>query len=109
MYPQSMFWIKNKKKMYTPVNPSFTIIKSGFEGFTLHKHVFLVVNTYILTILGSVWISYILQPLKSNSHAQKYICVNILRRVNILRCANQAASKCKLRSHGFYHQEYFCM
>ena len=24
-YPQSMFKSKNKKKMYTPVNPSFTI------------------------------------------------------------------------------------
>ena len=24
-YPQSMFWSKNKKKKYTPVNPSFTI------------------------------------------------------------------------------------
>ena len=24
-YPQSMFWSKNKKKMYTPVHPSFTI------------------------------------------------------------------------------------
>ena len=24
-YPQSMFWNKNMKKMYTPVNPSFTI------------------------------------------------------------------------------------
>ena len=24
-YPQSMFWSKNKKNMYTPVNPSFTI------------------------------------------------------------------------------------
>ena len=24
-YPQSMFWSKNKKIMYTPVNPSFTI------------------------------------------------------------------------------------
>ena len=28
-YPQSMFWIKNKKKRYTPVNPSF--IKVGFK------------------------------------------------------------------------------
>ena len=27
--------------------------------------------------------------------------------VNILRCANQPVSKFKLRSHGFYHQEYF--
>ena len=24
-YPQSMFLSRNKKKMYTPVNPSFTI------------------------------------------------------------------------------------
>ena len=24
-YPQSMFWSKNKKKRYTPANPSFTI------------------------------------------------------------------------------------
>ena len=24
-YPQSMFWSKNKNKMYTPVNPNFTI------------------------------------------------------------------------------------
>ena len=24
-YPQSMFWSKNKKIMYTPVNPSFSI------------------------------------------------------------------------------------
>ena len=24
-YPQSMFWSKNKKIMYTPVHPNFTI------------------------------------------------------------------------------------
>ena len=24
-YPQSMFWSKNKKNRYTPVNPSFSI------------------------------------------------------------------------------------
>ena len=24
-YPQCMFWIKNKKNMYTPVHPGFTI------------------------------------------------------------------------------------
>ena len=24
-YPQSMFWSKNKKNMYTPVNPTFSI------------------------------------------------------------------------------------
>ena len=27
-----MFWSKNKKKKYTPVNPSFTIIKVGCKG-----------------------------------------------------------------------------
>ena len=26
-YQRSMFWSKNKKKLYTPVNPSFTILK----------------------------------------------------------------------------------
>ena len=31
-YPQSMFWFKNKKNRYTPVNPSFTYIKVGYEG-----------------------------------------------------------------------------
>ena len=40
---------------------------------------------------------------------RKYTRVNILRCVNILRIANQPVSTFKLRSHGFYHQEYFCM
>ena len=40
---------------------------------------------------------------------KKYTRVNILRCVFILRCANQPESKFKLRSHGFYHLEYFCM
>ena len=31
-YPQSMFWIKNKKIRYTPVNPSFTLKKWGKGG-----------------------------------------------------------------------------
>ena len=32
MYPQSMFWSKNKKNRYTPANPSFFYIKVGFKG-----------------------------------------------------------------------------
>ena len=40
-YPQSMFWIENKKIRYTPVNPSFTKIQWGLRGYTLHGHVFL--------------------------------------------------------------------
>ena len=30
-YPQSMFWLKNKKKVY-PDKPEFYIIKVGFKG-----------------------------------------------------------------------------
>ena len=40
-YPQSMFWIKNKKNRYTPVKPSFTIYKWRLRGYTFHRHVFL--------------------------------------------------------------------
>ena len=39
-YPQSMFWSKNKKIMYTPVNPSFTIYKWEVRGSSFHGHVF---------------------------------------------------------------------
>ena len=39
-YLQSMFWIKTKKKMFTPLNPSFAI-KMWFNGVTFHGHVFL--------------------------------------------------------------------
>ena len=31
-YPQSMFWTKIRKIMYTPVNPNFFHIKVGFKG-----------------------------------------------------------------------------
>ena len=31
-YPQSMFWSKNKKTMYTRVNPIFFYIKVGYKG-----------------------------------------------------------------------------
>ena len=35
-YPQSMFLSKNKKNMYTPVNPNLTISKWGVRGYTIH-------------------------------------------------------------------------
>ena len=40
-YPQSMFWSKNKKNMYTRVNPTFSISKWGVRGCSLHGHVIL--------------------------------------------------------------------
>ena len=39
-YPQSMFLGRNKKKLYTPVNPSFTILNWGIRGSKLYRHVF---------------------------------------------------------------------
>ena len=40
-YQQSMFWAKIRKRMYTPVNPSFTISKWGLKGSKLYRHVFM--------------------------------------------------------------------
>ena len=46
-YPQSMFWSKNKKKMYTPVNPSFTISKWDVRGSSLHAVVFVIIYNFV--------------------------------------------------------------
>ena len=63
------------------------------------------VNKTCNIILQNVTFSIlILSPIRMR---KKYTRVNILRCVNRLRCANQPVSKLKLRSHGFYHQEYF--
>ena len=48
MYPQCMFWSKNKKNRYTPVNPSFTIQKWGIRGYIVHGHV-CVMSTVVAT------------------------------------------------------------
>ena len=39
-YPQSMVYAVIRKIMYTPVNPSFTILKWGLRGSKLYRHVF---------------------------------------------------------------------
>ena len=41
---KTMFQSKNKKIMYTPVNPNFTIQTWGVRGSTLHGHVSLMSN-----------------------------------------------------------------
>ena len=49
-YPQYMFWSKNKKNMYTRVNPTCSILKWGVRGCSLHGHVILMLITlYQLT------------------------------------------------------------
>ena len=42
-YTQSIFWVKIRKIMYTPVNPSFTIEKWSLKGLTLYRHIFVTV------------------------------------------------------------------
>ena len=37
VYPQSMFWTKNKKTRYTPDYPSFTIEKWGVKGVLIAR------------------------------------------------------------------------
>ena len=44
-YPQSMFLSRNKKIIYTPVNPSFTIRKWGLRGSALYRPVFVMSKT----------------------------------------------------------------
>ena len=39
--PQPMVLSRNKKIMYTPVKPSFTIYKWGLRGSKLYRHVFM--------------------------------------------------------------------
>ena len=41
-YPQSMFWIENKKNRYSPASLIYFYIKVGYDGYTFHGHVFLV-------------------------------------------------------------------
>ena len=44
-YPQSMFWAKIRKIIYTPLNPSFTIWKWGLRGLKLYRYVFVMTTT----------------------------------------------------------------
>ena len=48
-YPQSMFLSSNKKIIYTPVNPSFTIWKWGLRGSKLYRYVFLMQSKFSKT------------------------------------------------------------
>ena len=50
VYPQSMFWSKNKKNMFTPAYPSFTICKWGLRGYSLHGRVFLMGTRRYMTV-----------------------------------------------------------
>ena len=41
-YPQSMFWVKNKIILYTPLETLVLLYKIGVSwGYTFHGHVFL--------------------------------------------------------------------
>ena len=70
-YPQSMFWIKNKKNRYTPVNPSFTISKFGLRGYTFHRHVFLMLNSHLQKIIS---VCCMLDPQLSKNNDRTGLC-----------------------------------
>ena len=40
VYPQSMFWSKNKKNRYTPAHPGFFYIKVGYKGVFISRTCF---------------------------------------------------------------------
>ena len=50
-YPQSMFSAEIRKIMFTPVNPSFTILKWGLRGSKLCRHVFVMVGFVVRWLL----------------------------------------------------------
>ena len=49
-YPQSIFLSRNKKIMYTPVNPSLTIQKWGLRGSKLYRYVFVMLRRLLKAI-----------------------------------------------------------
>ena len=64
-YPQSMFWRKNKKFMYTPVNPQFNYIKVGYERVNISQTCYpdglaiiclnlIQIHTFILFLLTTI-------------------------------------------------------
>ena len=64
-YPQSMFWSKNKKIMYTRVNPTFVYIKVGCKGVFVTRTCFRDVNHPLRIILPTIIVlTYRLYPVK---------------------------------------------
>ena len=51
MSTYSLCFGSKKRKMYTPANPSFPMLKWGFRGYTLHGHVFLMAMTKMEHVL----------------------------------------------------------
>ena len=45
---------QNKKKMYTPVNPSFTTQKWGVRGYSLHGLVIMMIDQFLVSALYSL-------------------------------------------------------
>ena len=59
MYPQSMFWSKNKKKNVYPCKPQFYYIKVGRNGMFVTRTCFRDaskrVSTPALTLKARIW------------------------------------------------------
>ena len=67
-YPQSMFLSRNKKLMYTPVNPSFTVQMWGFRGSKLYRSIF------VLSCLVTILFEFFLNSFGANFQMTFVIC-----------------------------------
>ena len=90
-YPQSMFWSKNKKQMYTPVHPSFTINKWDVRGYTLHGHVIIMAYQPFSNMMG-IHVVYV-DALCSNSHGSSGMSALIVKRCDKLNKKTQVGFK----------------
>ena len=73
-YQQSMFLSRNKKIMYTPVNPTFTIQQWSLRESRLYRHVFVMIRWQLVSVsnIGSGQIQTIMAlkgtTIESNEH-----------------------------------------
>ena len=71
-----MFWIKNKKIMYTPENPSFFYIKVGFKG------VFIARTCFPDRHYQVVYVSKMLLPLPKYLHVRSGVVLTVSESVS---------------------------
>ena len=80
-YPQSMFWAELRKLMYTPLNPSLTILKWGLRGTKLYRYVFVIYRHWVLCFVSSqlFWLfAFHCDVVNFSSCRPKYMSVQIV-------------------------------
>ena len=70
-YPHSMFWSKNKKHRNNLAYPSFTILKWGSRGYTLHgQYMMVLVLSFGLSVVLHVQSQGVPDKTLRNSHSR---------------------------------------